>query len=140
MYTDAQIDNVFKSTGTSFRQNGKRNGGIRIFDVEVVDARTHTHVQTFKDNPSVEAGIIKAVEWLVSNRNGTTVATGTPRATESRVSQLEAELAKTNALLQSIQAAQAPAPAATSADGEPKRGGRRKKEPLPERAEDETTN
>lgn len=137
MFTEAQIDNVFRSTGTSFRQNGKRNGGVRLFDVEIVDARSHKPVHKIENKASIEAGVLDAVDWLIKNRNGSTVAPGTTQATESRVSQLEAELAKTNEMLAKLTAAQSPAPAASSEDGEPKRA-RRKKEPAPERADDDT--
>ena len=139
MYTETQIDNAFKSTGTSFRTSGKREGGIRKFDIEIVELPSHKHVTKFTDKMSVEAGIIEATAWLIKNRNASTVAPGTMQATESRVSQLEAELAKTNELLKTVLAAKAEAPATTeesSEGGEPKRG-RRKKEKPPERAADD---
>lgn len=138
MYTETQIDNAFKSTGTSYRQSGKRENGVRKFDIEIVDARTQAVIEKFKDKMSVEAGVIEATTWLIKNRNASTVAPGTMQATESRVSQLEAELAKTNELLKTVMAAKAE-PKATeesSEGGEPKRG-RRKKEPPPERAADD---
>ena len=137
MYTENQIDNAFKSTGTSFRTSGKREGGVRKFDVEIVEFPSHKHVVKFADNMSVEAGIIKATKWLIDNRNASTVAPGTAQATESRVSQLEAELAKTNELLKTVMAAKTETATPESSEGgEPKRG-RRKKEPPPERAADD---
>lgn len=135
-FTEQQIDSVFRTSKTTWKYVGVRNGLNRTFNLSVVDAQSNAVLFTAKDQPSIETGKQAIADWIVKNRGGLTDVLTDDQARDAKVSEMQAQLDATNERLAAIVAASQPATENAEETPKPRRG-RRAAEPDPVRTADD---
>jgi hypothetical protein len=127
-YTDLEMDNVFATSKTTWKQEGIRKGPIRTYRMLLLNAAGEV-IHTIEDQPTIEAGKQACALWCVVNRGGRHREMADHEKQDVRIADLEARLAENEMQLNALRKAAEPPegePKPGEDDEQPKRGRRKK--------------
>ena len=108
-YSDLEMDNIFVTSGHSWRSECYRVEKGRRYNFEIINLKTNEIVHVIKDMPSIVNGKVAAARYCVEKLGGRPRDLTHEQKSDIRVGDVEARLAQTEMELAALKKSAAPA-------------------------------